>query len=181
MEIRKTLEELNRREVEGYFLSDKGTIHSYLPVYENLFASYRNMHINIFEVGYHHGGSCTLWERYFSNARIKYIDTDECVPFPSSERITIDIINVRNITSGYFSDFIPDIVIDDGSHLQEEQIHLIKIAYPILREGGILIVEDIQNINSQTTVFESIGIPFEIFDLREIKNRHDDVFLLFRK
>lgn len=181
MEDRPTLEQLNKKETEGFYLSDKGTIHSYLPSYDQLFTPYRDLDINIFEVGYQHGGSSVLWERYFSKAIIKSIDVDIHVPLPQSERIILDIANVMNLTSEYFSDFIPDIVIDDGSHFLEEQVHLIKIAYPVIRKGGIIIVEDIHCIDTQNTVFESIGIPYEIFDLRGVKNRFDDVFLLFRK
>jgi hypothetical protein len=176
-----TLEELNKREVDGFFLSDKGWCHSYLPVYDNLFLPYKDADINIFEVGYFHGGSSKLWERYFSKARIKTIDVDHCVPFADSSRIILELRDMRKTTSEYFKNFIPDIAIDDGSHLLEDQVHFVNIVYPILREGGLLIIEDIQNIESQKIVFDSLGIPFDVIDLRYVKNRYDDVFLLYHK
>lgn len=181
MENRPTLEELNKREIDGFFLSDKGWSHSYLPEYDKLFAPYRDKPINIFEVGYYHGGSATLWERYFTQAMIKTIDIDHCVPIATSPRIILELQDIRNITPEYFANFPPDIAIDDGSHLLEDQAYFIKTVYPVLRPGGLLIVEDIQHIKNHRVVFESLGIPFQVFDLREKIKRLDDVFLLYRK
>lgn len=180
-EKRLSLEECNKSDTAGFFLSDKGWTHNYLPSYEMLFEPYRDLDINIFEVGYLHGGSCKLFERYFSLAKIKAIDITPCVPPPDHKRITLELKNVWDVTSEYFNDFIPTIAIDDGSHLIEDQIHFIKTVYPILKEGGILIVEDIQNIDKQKSIFECLGIAFDVFDLRDVAGRYDDVFLLYRK
>ena len=177
----KTLTELNKREIDGFFLSDKGWTHSYLPCYEELFAPYRHREINIFEVGYQHGGSAILWEKYFSKALIKTIDIDMCVPFPPQGRIVLELRDMRETDAEYFADFIPDIAIDDGSHLLEDQLHFVKTVYPVLREGGLLIVEDIQNLEQQKVAFDYLGIPFEVIDLREPEGRYDDVLLLYRK
>jgi len=38
-------------EVIKYFWCDKGTSHSYIPIYEKLFSEYRNKHIKLVEVG----------------------------------------------------------------------------------------------------------------------------------
>jgi len=176
-----TLTELNKREIDGFFLTDKGWTHNYLPAYEKLFLPFKEAKINIFEVGYQHGGSALLWEKYFPNAKIRTIDIDHCVPFPPVGRITLELKDIRKTTSKYFDDFPPTIAIDDGTHLLEDQIHFIRTVYPVLKPGGLLIVEDIQNIEMQKVVFESLGIPFEVFDLRHIANRYDDVFILYRK
>ncbi|MCE5225525.1 MAG: class I SAM-dependent methyltransferase [Porphyromonadaceae bacterium] len=176
-----SLVELNKREIDGFFLSDKGWIHNYLPTYDKLFAPYRHKEINIFEVGYQHGGSAQLWNKYFSKAKIKIIDIDACVPLPFEERIIFELRDMRKTDAEYFSDFIPDIAIDDGSHLLEDQVHFVKTVYPVLREGGLLIVEDIQNLEQQKIVFDYLGIPFEVVDLRVPGGRYDDVFLLYRK
>uniref|UniRef100_A0A6M3IMB8 Methyltransferase n=1 Tax=viral metagenome TaxID=1070528 RepID=A0A6M3IMB8_9ZZZZ len=176
-----TLVEINKEPGNGFYLTNKGTIHNYLPIYEALFSPLRDKELNIFEVGYYHGGSSKLWEKYFSKAIIKTIDIDNCVPFPESERIILELRDINDIRQEYFSDFFPDIAIDDGSHLLEDQIYFIKTVYPVLKEGGLLIVEDIQNIKNQKVVFESIGIPFDIIDLRKVKGRYDDVLILYHK
>lgn len=176
-----TLGELNKGDVDGFFLSDKGWLHNYLPTYDQLFFPFKDAEINIFEVGYFHGGSCKLWERYFSKAIIKSIDIDHCAPIPPQGRIILELRDMRDVTTDYFNDFPPTIAIDDGSHSIEDQVYFIKTVYPVLKEGGLLIVEDIQNIEKQRVVFESLGIPFDVFDLRHIMGRYDDVFLLYRK
>lgn len=175
------LDEINKERGNGFFLSDKGFFHNYLSEYDKLFTSYRHQEINIFEVGYQHGGSATLWTKYFSKAIIKTIDIDHCVPDPSSSRIILEIQDIRMITSDYFNDFPPDIAIDDGSHLLDDQIYFIKTVYPVLRQNGLLIIEDIQYLENHRFVFESLGIPFEVFDFRKQTGRYDDVFLLYRK
>lgn len=176
-----SLEQLNKRDIEGLYLSDKGLTHSYLPIYDILFTPYRHQRINLFEVGYQHGGSSVLWERYFSKATIKSIDIDCFSPPPTNERIIFEVRDIRQIDANYFSNFIPDIAIDDGSHLIEDQLHFVKTVYPVLKKGGLLIVEDIQNLEKQRIVFDCLGIPFDVVDLREVKGRYDDVFLVYRK
>ena len=60
-------------------LTDKGTQHTYLGVYEALFESKKNTATDIIEVGIgcffdKNGGSIKLWKDYFSNAQIHGID-----------------------------------------------------------------------------------------------------------
>ena len=180
MNTEPTLTELNKRDMDGFYYSDKGTHHCYLPVYDELFAPYRHLDINVFEVGYLHGGSAFLWERYFSKARIKFIDIDCCVP-PPTGRAILELQNIWDIDTDYFKDYPVVIAIDDGSHLLEDQVKFIKTVYPCLTIGGIMVIEDIQNIDRQKIVFDSLGIPFEVVDLREKTGRYDDVLLIYRK
>lgn len=181
IEKRPSLLELNKSDVTGFFLSDKGWLHNYLPSYEKIFTPYRDLDINIFEVGYLNGGSCQLFEKFFSVAKIKAIDITPCIPPPTSNRVKVELMDARDLTQEYFKDFVPTIAIDDGSHLLEDQVSFIITVYPVLAEGGILIVEDIQNIEKQKVVFDCLNIPYEIIDVRHTSGRYDDVFLLYRK
>src|SRR6185369_13519508 len=45
---------------------DKGTVHSYIEVYEELFAPYRKKAKNILEIGLMSGESLRMWTEYFS-------------------------------------------------------------------------------------------------------------------
>jgi len=192
-----SLSELNK--LDGLFLTDKGAIHDYLWVYDELFMPYRDKDINIFEVGYQNGGSCKLWTDYFYKAKIKFIDLcpwklsdgerqerkrykliDYYIS-PESSRATMEFMDAGKLTQKYFIDFPPDIAIDDGSHLISDQIHFIKTVYPILRYGGLLIVEDIQDIDNDKGLFDELNIPYEIIDDREIQDVYDEVLLIFRK
>jgi cephalosporin hydroxylase len=189
----KTLKELNN--YKGLFLTAKGTLHEYLPVYDSLFTPFRNKKINIFEVGFLFGGSAKLWELYFSKAMIKVIDLSKTPPLAwkydaikrkehveieLSKKVSLEIKDCMTLTKEYIKDFIPDIAIEDGGHSLESQLHFVKIVYPVMNPGGLLIIEDVQDIDNQKAEFEKLGILFEIFDLRK-SGRYDDVFILFRK
>jgi cephalosporin hydroxylase len=186
----KTLAKLNME--DGLYLTDKGVIHDYLSDYDKLFMPLREKSINIFEVGFQYGGSCKLWEKYFPYARIMAIDISTERPyekdairlgiktkFTFGDRVTMELRNMNSVTQEYFEGFTPDIAIDDGSHTMEDQLYFIKTVYPVLNKGGILIVEDVQDIINQKVEFEKLGIPFEIVDRRYVC--YDNVLLIYRK
>lgn len=187
------MSDLLKLNYNGKYLTDKGRLHSYLPFYDNLFKPLRNDKINIFEVGFQYGGSCKLWELHFPNAIIRAIDIDSTFPFIQdaidinmqtdftfSDRVRMEFKDSMTLDAEYFSDFIPDIAIDDGSHELEHQIHFIKVVYPLMEKGGILIIEDVQDIDTQRNDFEKLNLHFEIIDFR-LSGRADDVLLIFKK
>ena len=47
--------------------TDKNTIHSYLPLYQNLLISKKETAKNVLEVGIFLGGSIKLWSDFFIN------------------------------------------------------------------------------------------------------------------
>lgn len=178
----KTLVKLLSKKGIKYYNTDKGTYHNYLIYYDKLFLPFRNKKINIFEVGFYLGGSCKLWEDYFTKAKIKFIDIDSnCILESTSGRASLDIMDVMNLTTDYFDTFPPDIAIDDGSHTIESQIHFIEVTYPALRSGGLLIVEDVYLEKYGLLEFDKINIPYEIIDRRTEQSRVDEVLLIFRK
>jgi hypothetical protein len=187
----KLLQTLNRH-TDGYILTDKGRWHHYLRVYDILLLPFRDKEINLFEVGFYGGGSCLLWEKYFPKAHIKCVEIDKermkdynrtkSVSYNKYfQRTTLDIMDANDLTAEYFDDFIPDIAIDDGSHKLFDQVNFIKTVYPVLREGGILFVEDIQDIDKDKPYFDQIGIPYDIADNRRSSGMSDDVLLIFKK
>lgn len=186
------LVELNNR--NGLFLTDKGSIHNYLKFYDAIFTQFRNKEINIFEVGYQYGGSCELWKQYFLYAKIKAIDIKKWEPTSDRKylklynqfieptgRVSLDLISINDLTEDYFKDFHPDIAIDDGSHTLEDQIVFIKKVYPYLKEGGYLIIEDIQNLELAIPEFDKLGLHINVVDQREVRGVYDDVFIYFTK
>jgi hypothetical protein len=188
----ETLIELDR--FGPLFLTDKEYAHGYLNAYDALFSPFRNKALNIFEVGYWFGGSCELWKRYFPKAYIYAIDIAlprstarrckaKCITtfIPATERVFLSMINIWDLTASYFEDHHPHIAIDDGSHMIQDQVRFIQVTYPMLHKGGLLIVEDIQDIKNQKVVFDALGIPYEVFDCRNGGKEPDSIFLLFRK
>ncbi len=184
--------ELNNK--DGLFLSDKGSIHNYLIFYDAIFSYLRDSKLNIFEVGYQYGGSCELWKQYFPKAKIRAIDIKRWEPTSERDdlkldnhfiepqgRVQLDLININDLTDDYFKNFKPDIAIDDGSHLLEDQITFVKKVYPHLKKYGYLIIEDIQNWDSALPEFNKLGMKFHVVDQREVTGVYDDIFIYFTK
>lgn len=170
--------------------TDKNTSHSYLPVYETLFASKKDTAKTILEIGIAQGGSIKLWRDYFSQAFIHAVDIYDAQELPQ------DLHSLPNVlcstkTDAYSSDFLQtlqtplDIVIDDGPHTLESQMQCLQSYLPKLAPDGILVIEDIQDWRHieqlKNAIPVSIRHTLEIHDLRGNKDRPDDILFLVHK
>lgn len=170
--------------------TDKNTSHSYLPVYENLFASKRHTAKHVLEIGIALGGSIKLWRDYFTKALIHGADIYDKQQLPADLSNLPDVICYTN-ADAYGSEFLQymyiplDIVIDDGPHTLQSQIQCIQAYLPRLAEGGILVIEDIQEWNHvhvlKNAIPSHIRHTVEIHDLRGNKNRNDDILFIVHK
>jgi demethylmacrocin O-methyltransferase len=111
------------------------------------------MRLNILEIGVGgYGkpfwGACSLrmWKAYFRRSRIVGIDIHE-KSHVAEKRIDIrqchqtDADRLRQISHEY-GGF--DIIIDDGSHLNQHVVRSFEILFPLLRLNGIYAIEDLQ-------------------------------------
>ena len=120
---------------------------NYGPIYDRHFADYRELPINILEIGVLKGGSMRMWEKYFPKANIFGIDIDEeCLQYQSDRtKIFIgdqsDVSFLRNVKAK-----IPriDILIDDGSHRAKDQKITFDEMYYHVRKPGVYLIEDIE-------------------------------------
>jgi len=175
------LQELWQSKGFHYYPTDKGKEHSYLEVYSELFQKFKDEEINIIEIGIYLGGSMRLFSDWFSKANIRGYDvTDEFIRVPLGRGKKI-IKNCREFTIDEFKDFSPHIIIDDASHLVEDQIKMVEICYPQLEKGGYLIIEDVQEIQYNKIKFDQLGIPYKLYDLRLNKGRYDDILIVYKK
>jgi hypothetical protein len=166
--------------------TDKNTYHSYIDsFYDKEFARYQDEEINFLEIGIDLGGSAVLWSSFFKKANIYAID-------PRNAILKEDVMqNVNYIFKDAYDlnliktlpDF--DIVIDDGPHTLESQISCIQNYLKKIKNGGILIIEDIQNIDHFDRLKEFVPNQLkdniECIDLRNVKNRYDDLMFVVRK
>lgn len=162
------------------YCSDKGTAHSYIEVYEELFAKYKDKPINILEVGVNKGYSLFTWQNYFKNYKnIVGVEYQPNIVYKNegTKIICSDINNFWNMTNE-LGDMSFDIIIDDGSHKIQDQLFAFHLLYPRLKEGGIFVIEDIQNLENDITAFNFN--PPQVYDLRKIKNRWDDVLFVWK-
>jgi hypothetical protein len=175
--------------------SDKNNVHCYLEVYEPLLQSKRYSAHNVLEIGIHSGGSIKLWKQYFSNATIYAMDIwhidkiwDE---LKNDNRIKLyssfDAYDEEN-----FQQFVKennvkfDIIIDDGSHTLTHQEWMVEKYSHLLKDDGILVVEDIQEYDKDLNLLQS-AVPdhlqkfIQVYDLRKRFGRYDDVLFVINK
>jgi len=169
--------------------TDKDTLHSYLETYEKLFKDKRLTSTEVMEVGVSNGGSIKLWNDYFLNASIYGLDImdmrDSIRDIKDYPRIKLFLnTNAYNINPHSFNKKF-DIIIDDGDHQLSNQIIFVKNYLPILEEDGILIIEDIQRIEDIQILINETPEEYkkfiEVYDLRENKNRYDDILFVINK
>ena len=130
--------------------TDKNTLHSYLEAYENLFGPKRNEPIRLLEIGVWSGASIMVWSEYFTHPDTKILGVDiipDRITCPvEGPRAIIKILDATtqngvNQIQGNF-----DFIIDDGPHTLSTMIEFIRKYLPIVKKGGYLIIEDVQDI-----------------------------------
>lgn len=201
MTLKQILQEFNLESS-----TDKNSTHCYIDCfYEEYFSPYQKKSISLLEVGISLGASLKLWKEYFTNAKtIVGIDN-------RPEVINEQFRNIEGVTY-YFEDAyseniiskLPkfDIIIDDADHCVESQIKAIQLYLPLLKKGGLYVVEDIDGsmIDGRHTrgqrpsysefkqmfvdCMESLKDSYKSYkwlDLRHIKNRPDDTLLIIKK
>ena len=126
--------------------------HPYTAVYNMLFASLKNRPINFVEIGVADGNSAVLWDEYFTHdqARIHMFDSDLNFLAHGKTRVgdrftfnQMDVSQDGDVLRALSTMTQYDVILDDSSHNHGHQIRIIKEAFPLLKQGGLLIVEDI--------------------------------------
>lgn len=143
----------NLKSLAVYFGTDKWGGHWYAQHYEKQFLALRKRHLNILEIGIGgydapKGGGCSLrmWRTFFYNSFIYGIDIYD-KHFHDERRIKtykgsqVDEVFLERVC-GDIGDM--DIIIDDGSHINEHVLQTFAFLFPKLKLGGVYVIEDIQ-------------------------------------
>jgi predicted O-methyltransferase YrrM len=186
--------------------TDKNTTHCYVDsFYEEYFLPYQEKSISLLEIGISLGASLKLWKEYFINAKT-IIGIDN-----RPEVVHDQFRNIEGVTY-YFEDAysesivskLPkfDIIIDDADHCIESQIKAIELYLPLLKRGGLYVVEDIdgsmldkrhirgerpsyleykQMFIDHMQSFKDSYKSYEWLDFRHVKGRPDDSLLVIKK
>ena len=174
--------------------TDKNTIHSYLPLYQNVLSSKKETAKNVLEIGIHYGGSIRLWSDFFVNANVYGLDIIHI------DSIWEGIKNKENIilytsTNAYDDNFFIenylnknikfDFLLDDGPHSLESMLKFIGLYSQVMADDGILIIEDVPDwswIEALTNEVPNELKPFiKTYDLRSNKHRYDDIVFTIDK
>ncbi len=181
-----TLTEICSKHKKGDW-PDKGSVHSYLEVYEKLFEPiYRLEANNILEIGLMSGESLRMWTEYFAGT-VYGMDCD-IKPHGGLADLTQAMADGLNVCIGdatndyhlriHFEGIKFDVVIEDAGHDFDQQLAIFEAMKPYMAWNSIYIIEDIQNIDRDRKAFEQMG--GQVIDRRHIQGRYDDVLVIFR-
>lgn len=131
---------------------DKWYNHHYEGEYERHFEAIRDKPLKILEIGVGGytapecgGEGLAVWRDYFPNATIhgldvytKRLDLGPRVTLWRGAQSDSIVLNEIHESGGPF-----DIVIDDGSHEQEDILKSFQMLFPLMSQGGIYVIEDL--------------------------------------
>lgn len=127
-----------------------GTIHkhsNYFREYDFNFSQLEGKeNLRILEIGVQGGGSLAMWQKCFPTAKITGMDIDPSCKQFEAEGVKIyigsqeDNALLRRISAeaGPF-----DVIIDDAGHTMRQQIGGFQTLFPLLREDGVYVIEDL--------------------------------------
>lgn len=161
-------------------------VHKYCSTfYDKEFEKYRDQPIRLLEIGIFRGGSLILWRNYFSQAKIFGIDPVNFGSIQNTYDLKDVTVYINNAYSPNFANFLGnfDIIIDDGPHTKESQMDCLNIYLPKLNKGGVLVIEDIQDIAYTEDYIKLVpeDCTYEIVDTREIAKLPDNIMFVVRR
>lgn len=133
------------------FINNTGrTIHKldhYFPIYERHFSKFVGSAATMIEIGVGLGGSLAMWRDYLGpQSRIIGLDIrHECVGY-EQEGIHVRIGHQADeaFLQSVIAEFgVPQIILDDGSHIGDEQVTSFRFLYPKMDVQGVYMVEDL--------------------------------------
>jgi lipopolysaccharide biosynthesis glycosyltransferase len=173
--------------------------HTYTPEYHNLLKDKKNDINKVLEIGigniplmspltnnnYKPGASLRMWRDYFPKANIIGCDILTDVLFNEERISTFQTDQNNEISLNKLISNIGDVdlIIDDGSHIQEHMVTSFKNLWKIIKPNGLYIIEDIHisflnrmiQLNDELKLFDSQCIKYYkgIFE--------SDNFVVFQK
>jgi hypothetical protein len=133
--------------------SDKYGLHFYTTHYDFHFRPMRSKAISLLEIGVggHNnplagGGSLRMWKRYFNRGKIFSIDIYDKQQLQEPR---IKIFQGSQVDKAFLEKVIQatgplDIIIDDGSHVNEHVLVSFELLFKHVKEGGYYVIEDTQ-------------------------------------
>lgn len=167
--------------------TDKNTIHSYGAIYADILAKYIHAPGTLLELGVKFGGSCSAFKAALKCFNIIGVDrTDQVDPkyrndfhLIKGNLFSADVLD--ELKTHYY-----DIIIDDMSHNISDIILAFNILNERLKPGGHYIIEDIHDVVTMTSLFNTYSSNLNMFDIkyvdrRNIKNTRDDFIIHLTK
>ena len=165
--------------------TDKNTYHTYGFWYDVWFEKIRKDATDVMEIGVcAFGGGCVLsLASYFPNATIWGIDID-CGPCTDAVKghPRINLISA----DAYCPEFTErldvqfDLIIDDGSHEIADQLHLLQLLRPYIKDNGFYVIEDCCTVHwlPRLPTIRSIQLQQTIVDM-STERTYDNTLIRF--
>jgi len=121
----------------------------YADELDKVLSVFRDKQIAILEIGVQNGGSLEIWSEYFPKAqKIVGVDIDpKCGELHFADpRISVlvsDATSEEGKSKVLRQAPAFDLIIDDGSHKSDDIVRAFSRYFPVLKEGGLYIVEDV--------------------------------------
>lgn len=160
---------------------DKGTQHSYIDVYGAEIDQRDN--VALLEIGVWQGHSLAMWGEYLNDSTVIGLDIDlsRC-QFEVDARLC-DATDPNDVVRT-LGDALFDYIIDDGSHRVMDQVNALLLLWERVKPGGKYFIEDIASDEALAQIVaavDSLGAQFVVHDLRELKNRYDDILIVITR
>ncbi len=132
-------------ELANRFGSDKAS-HGFCAFYDRLLAARRPYVTKVLEIGVLGGASLLMWRDYFPAAVIHGLDlaprftprVDRVLVHQGDQASRRSLSRLLERTGGGF-----DLIVDDGGHTMEQQQVSLAFLFPLLRKGGMYVIEDL--------------------------------------
>jgi SAM-dependent methyltransferase len=132
-------------------LNINGHRSGFTGIYTLLLSNIKNKRINIAEIGIEKNSSTKIWRDYFNNSKIFAFEFDKKKIINAKKSklkntfyFETDVTNRQSIKNSFKKTKCKfDIIIDDSTHIFEDQINIVNETYKFLKKDGILIIEDI--------------------------------------
>lgn len=162
----KPLDKMDLAELFIHYGSDKDR-NGYTQCYHAILNHLRDSEVSLLEIGigtmipgahssmvgyalegYEPGGSLRAWAQYFPKGQIVGVDIQPDTQFTNVDRVRTFLCDSTDVTStNVFKQKLEgqqfDVIVDDGSHWDTAQLKTLSNLYPLLKEGGYYIIEDI--------------------------------------
>ncbi len=163
-------------EIANKYSCDKGTEsyekHGYTEVYDELFKELpppvKMLEIGVMDPRFP-GASVKMWKEYFPDLLFVGLDINKdaeslresgTIIYIGDQNSKEDLLNLLIITGGDY-----DIIIDDGSHVEEHILTSFTHLFPAVKHGGYYIIEDLHA--SQAQKYKLIREIVSLYDFKE--------------
>lgn len=128
----------------------------YTAVYTMLLGQYDSVPFNLAEIGIEQGSSLQMWSEKYPLANInafeyydEKIEICKNLNLPNVKFHKTDVSNAEIFNKSFTeAGVIFDAIIDDSSHVIEHENVIIENSHKFLKQGGVLIIEDVERLTN---------------------------------